>query len=824
MDERTSERPPHVADRFELFVELSVDAIMAIDSQQRITLFNPGAEAIFGYTRQEILGQPLRRLLPERFRDAHDRHIRAFAESPETSRTMGDRSELLGLRKNGEEFPAEGSITKYGPGGSLLVVLRDLSELDAAHRALLESEARWHRMADALPILLSYVDAAERYGFANKRYVEWFGVAQSDVKGQSVRELLGQATYAAVGPHLRSALEGNHVRYDTEIVTASGKRRHTEVVLEPDIRDDGGVAGVYVAALDITARKHAEERLRHKERAIRALQEIGAHPALALDEKIRTLLELGCDQLDLDHGVLSRVVGDRYEVKAAYPASEALRAGAVFPLDRTYCHRTVRAGGPIGFSRASGSEWERHPAFLEMQLQAYLGVPVVVGGEVYGTLSFSSLRPRTGVFHQADRDLVRLMALWMGNELDRARALDDQALLADIGRILSTSLDEGELAASIVGRVVPALGDACMLYALGRDGTVSVIAAEHQEDELRQRLRTRVGTVVEPASSHPVLDVLRTKEILLRPDHVDEAGRTHEFHAAEGLPAAACRSLVIAPMITGGSVRGAMAVFSATPYRHTDRDLDAVREVALRCTLGLENARLYRDSRDAVRTRDELLSFVTHDLGSPLSSVAMVVDRLLAMPVERDRRTATRSYLEGVQEAAGRMERLIGNLLDVDVLEKGQALVRKEAVSPSEVLTVAVQEFRPRCEATSLHLEIGPVADDAVRADPDRLMQVLSNLLDNAVKFTDPGGRVEVRAEATNGTVTFSVSDTGEGIPEDRLGSIFDRYAQAHEARRAGVGLGLAIVKEIVEAHGGRIWVESQPGRGSTFYFTLPRV
>ncbi len=682
-------------------IELSLDAIISVGEDQRVVLFNKGAEAIFGFTADEIRGRPLGELIPERLRERHAEHVRQFGESADESRPMGLRQAIVGRRKDGEEFPAEASISKQSVHGVRIftVVLRD------------------------------------------------------------------------IGPRVR-----------------------------------------------------VERALRRREGAIRALHQIGAHPSLDLDEKIQALLELGCQQFHLDLGVLARIVGDRWEVRQAHPETEAIHPGSVFTLGHTCCRRTLQAPEPFGFTRGSGAQEESYPAYPGQLLGAYLGVPVVVAGETFGTLSFSSLSSRDEPFTRSDQDLIRLMALWIGNELHRRQVLETRTLLAESGRVLASSLNGEEVLARVARLAVPALGDGCLVYAVAEDGIARLVEAVHVDPDLTVRLQDARGAPLEGDGHGPALEVIRSGgPRVLGSANGGEAGDDVFEGGLLGLPASQCRSVLVLPLKARGKVIGALALASAEPGRYSESDGSAAQELALRGALALDNANLYQRATEAIRMRDEVLSFVIHDLGSPLSSISMVVDRLLEVPPDEDRRERTREYLSGIRDAATRMERLINDLVEVRLLEEGRLAVRQSKVSVRALLDAVAREFQPRCEASSLDFELAADDPGFVRADRDRVRQVLSNLLDNAVKFTDPGGRITVRVEGREEEILFSVADTGIGIRQDRLASVFNRYAQAQEARRAGAGLGLAIAKEIVEAHGGAIRAESEPGVGSTFFFTLPR-
>jgi PAS domain S-box-containing protein len=224
--------------------------------------------------------------------------------------------------------------------------------------------------------------------------------------------------------------------------------------------------------------------------------------------------------------------------------------------------------------------------------------------------------------------------------------------------------------------------------------------------------------------------------------------------------------------------------------------------------------------QEAIAARDRVLGIVAHDLRNPLSTILMtssVLDR--ADPEQRQRAK------ERIVSAAKRMNRLIQDLLDVGLVEAGEMKVAREQVSPDELVRDAVEA--QRCLADDARLEIRVDLERGVPdvfGDRDRLLQVFENLIGNAMKFTGAGGRITVGAASRDDDIVFRVADTGCGIAERNLPHAFDRFWQAAaRSSRLGSGLGLPITRGIVEAHGGRIWVESVLGWGSTFYFTIPK-
>jgi signal transduction histidine kinase len=273
--------------------------------------------------------------------------------------------------------------------------------------------------------------------------------------------------------------------------------------------------------------------------------------------------------------------------------------------------------------------------------------------------------------------------------------------------------------------------------------------------------------------------------------------------------------------VSRGQTIGIAAAISADNRPFTIEDLPLFAELARRASLSIDNARLYLESQQAVRAREEVLAIVSHDLRNPLSAVSLGASLLLMSDAlsEEDR-----EQLDTILLSAKRMNRLIADLLDVTRLEGGKRLpIEMANVEATDLLHEAEELFRAQAGAARISMIYHADEDlPPVHADRHRIMQVLSNLIGNSMKFTPPGGRIDVRATRRDGEILFTVADTGPGIPKENLSDIFSPYWQAKRTERMGAGLGLPIAKGIVESHGGKVWVESDPGRGTQFYFTLP--
>jgi two-component system sensor histidine kinase GlrK len=228
--------------------------------------------------------------------------------------------------------------------------------------------------------------------------------------------------------------------------------------------------------------------------------------------------------------------------------------------------------------------------------------------------------------------------------------------------------------------------------------------------------------------------------------------------------------------------------------------------------------------KEVDRMKSDFFSLMSHELRTPLTSIKEGTNLFLegkgGEVTERQKRLLTI-----VSEESNRLIQLVNSLLDLSKLEAGIAAFQFLKADLAPLITRVIREIEPLAEAKGIRIKRDIQESPRVSMDTERILQVLRNLLGNAIKFTPQGGVIEISLQAKDGVVEVSVTDTGPGIPEEQTAIIFDKFRQAvHEGSRKiqGTGLGLAIVKQIIQSHGGRVWVESAVGRGSTFRFTLP--
>jgi PAS domain S-box-containing protein len=457
------------------------------------------------------------------------------------------------------------------------------------------------------------------------------------------------------------------------------------------------------------------------------------------------------------------------------------------------------------------------------------------GSRLWASTVITALRDENGNlrgFSEMTRDIT-----------ERRRNEDALRFLAEASKVLSVSLDYRERLARIASLAVPRLADWCAVDILEDDGSLSRLAVAHEDPqkvELAQRLQERYPP--DPDDAHGVYQVLRTTQPELVPEIpesvLDDAARD-EGHR-EILRELGLKSYMIVPLVTRGRTLGAITLVTAeSGRRYGQADLEFAEDLAGRSALAVDNARLYNEAQreivqrkryervleeraeELARSNAELEQFAyvaSHDLQEPLRMVSSYT-QLLARRYRDRLDSDANEFIDYAVGGANRMQALINDLLRYSRLG-----TRGEELAPTDTQLVfdaacanlmrAIEESGAEITSDELPVVLG---------DRSQLVQLFQNLIGNAIKFrSEEPVRIHVRAERRDGEWLLSVRDNGIGIePQyaDRIFVIFQRLDGKTE--HSGTGIGLAVCKKIVEHHGGRIWVESESGKGSTFYFTL---
>jgi signal transduction histidine kinase/CheY-like chemotaxis protein len=420
-------------------------------------------------------------------------------------------------------------------------------------------------------------------------------------------------------------------------------------------------------------------------------------------------------------------------------------------------------------------------------------------------------------------------ALLRANEWrKRAEEAERRAsFLAQASQALGASLDYRSTLETVARLVVAQLGELCWIDVLDRDGVVERAAVAHVDEELAEvaaSLRHASRAACDPLSATMAHGSIW--EITLSEDSIAAFASSEEHRRAWRR---LCGSRMVAVPFRHDATPGLIAVIRRERGGEFDGDFRSLLfDLAARVGIAVENCRLYREAREAIEAREEILGVVSHDLRNPLHALRMAVSslKLKRSPESMDR------VVSLMDRSIGNMDKLISDLLDVSRLRAGRLTLHPHPCPASDMVDEVVELLRPLAAERSIDIQVPPscavrgwhgqpVPVRDVMADRQRVVQVLSNLLSNAIKFSPPGGHVALDLQQSDRDLCVAISDQGPGIPESDRQHIFDKYWRT-QGERGGEGLGLAIAKWLIEAHGGRIGVDSQPGGGSRFWFTLP--
>jgi len=420
------------------------------------------------------------------------------------------------------------------------------------------------------------------------------------------------------------------------------------------------------------------------------------------------------------------------------------------------------------------------------------------------------------------RDQDGLPVRMVGTELDitqRKRLANEHRFLADVGTAMASIVDYEETLAKVGQVAVRDIADYFILDIVETDGRVR----RAQVTRRHGRPANVCDALMKAGCTGPIAMALDRGEAILierlSPDVLSSLG--HCADDASTLSAADLQSLIAVPLQIGASLVGVISLLaSSASVKYGPDDVRLAEELARRAALAIANSQLYAETIRAVETRDNVLAIVSHDLRHPVVALDLACHLF--------RRTGTideasvNIFAGLVQRSVVEMNALIDDLLDVARIQGGTLAVETRRASLIDVVQPVLDRVRAQMEVKRQTLELNvPVDLPAILVDTPRIRQVMSNLLGNAMKFTPEGGTIRVSATRSGRWVTISVADSGLGIPPEHVAHIFEWMWQGPGNSRIGAGLGLAIAKAITEAHGGTISVESEPGKGSVFAFSL---
>jgi PAS domain S-box-containing protein len=793
-------------------------AIFLLDSQGRVRTWNEGAERIKGYRAEEIIGQSFARFYPEEAVaagwPAHE-----LSEAAATSRF---EDEGWRLRKDGSRFWANVTITalrdEAGEVRGFLKITRDLTERRQAEedaRRLLQEEAA-RKAAEAGAREARLAQTAERHQREQLRatlasigdavivtdrdgLVTFLNPVAEALTGWGPREAAGQPldrVFHIINEQTQQAVESPVKKVLREGVTV-GLANHTVLIARdgreipiddsgaPIRGEDGTVAGVVLVFRDVTeVRRAVEARL---------------HLAAIVESSDDAIISQ-----DLDGIIVSWNRGA--ERLYGYTAEEVL-------------------GQPLTML-VPPDQPDELPGMLERlrhgeQIDHYQTVRMRKdGSRVDVSLTISPIRNAEGKIVGASK---------ITRDITAARR-NEAALrfLAEASKLLAEVLDVDSTLRRVAGLAVPHFADWCAVDLLEADGSLRRLAVAHADPakiELAHELYRRYPP--EPAAPFGAWRVLRTGQSELVSEITDSllAETVKDQGLLALLQELGLKSYMGVPLGAHGKTFGVLTFVSAESGRHYGAaDLRLAEDLGQRAAVAIENARLYGELREADRRKDEFLAMLAHELRNPLAPIRSAL-HVMKMS------GASGSALERARQITERqvqyMVRLVDDLLDVSRIMRGRIELRREPVDLATVISQAVETAQPMVDAQGQRLVVStPPEPLRLEADPTRLAQVVANLLNNAAKFSGPGGRIWLTAQREGEEAALRVRDEGAGVRADLLPYIFDLFVQGDrtlERSQGGLGIGLTLVKRLVEMHGGTVVARSEgPGRGSEFIVRLP--
>jgi PAS domain S-box-containing protein len=679
---------------------------------------------------------------------------------------------------------------------------------------------------------------------ANRAILDMLGFAPEEYVGHHVSEFHADAEVA--NDLLQRLAQHEEVRdYPARLRCKSGAIKHVLIHSNVFWRD-GAFVHTRCFMRDITERRNAELAVQRMARLHRVTAALAR--ALSPADVADAALTEGSQVLGASTGVFSILTpdGGELEVIAATGITKAAadidsRVLLSAETARTEAFRTQQ---PVFVE--TNEDWRyRYPGSADPEAEvngARAVYPLIADGRALGTISFGFGEWRS--IASEERMLMHGLVSQCAQALDRARLFEAErraraeieaaqrrsAFLLEASTTLASSLEYEDTLAKIARLAVPRVADFCIVELAGEQGTSVPVEIAHV-DPAKRDLACEVRRLYppDPNGRRGVPNVLRTgrselydsvPDDLLRSDARRRDPDEQRMLAELGMDSA---SLMVVPMVARGRTLGAITLISTDSGRsYGPRDLSMAEDLAHRAAVAVDNARLYLEAREAVRTREDLLGIVSHDLRNPLAGMLMRCALLLETLPQDEPGERIRRDIEAMNRSAHRMERLLRDLLDFASIQAGRLGVERRPHPVADLLREGMESLHALAGKRTVKDETN-VGSQLVQVmcDRERFLQIFSNLVGNALKFTPQDGTISVRAEQRGSEMVFGISDTGPGIAREEAGKIFQKYWQGRGGR-TGAGLGLYIAKALVEAHGGRIWVESAPGAGASFFFTLP--
>jgi GAF domain-containing protein len=550
--------------------------------------------------------------------------------------------------------------------------------------------------------------------------------------------------------------------------------------------------------------------------------------------------------LEADSGLLTRIAGDQIEIAALTstdPAGDAILRAA-YPLsrhsDRVHA-RVIRDRAPLNVADSQTDPRlpdVQHATARARGYRSQVAVPLLRHDEALGAIAVTRHAP--GGFTDdeiallqtfADQAVIaienaRLLSELQARTAELTRSVEELRALGEVGQAISSTLDLRTVLSTIVARATQLSGtDAGVVYEYDEQGEIFVPrATQHLEAEIVETMLTTPVRKGEGATGR----LAETQEPIQVPDILAAPA---ESRVRGALVRAGYRALLAVPLVRDDRLLGGLTVIRKATGEFAPEVIDLLRTFATQSALAIQNARLFREIEDKSRQlevasqhKSEFLANMSHELRTPLNAI-IGFSEVLSERMFGELNEKQEEYLKDIYASGTHLLSLINDILDLSKIEAGRMELELTDFHLPTALDSALTLVRERAGRRSIALQMNVDSRlGQIQADERKVRQVVLNLLSNAIKFTPEGGRIEVGAVPKAGLVEVSVSDTGVGIAPEDQEAVFEEFRQVGTADKKveGTGLGLTLCRKFVELHGGRIWVKSEVGVGSTFTFTIP--